>query len=70
MSEEPEVTATFKSAVIVNNTIIGQIFGDRKRRFEDGDYVRTSKIVSHSGDIYTTQNNVYRVERVETAPFS
>jgi len=39
----------------------GDIYGDTRGRFLDGERVSTSEIVSVDGDIVTTRNSVYRV---------
>lgn len=39
----------------------GDIYGDSRGRFIDGERVSTSKIVSVDGDVFTTRNSVYRV---------
>lgn len=40
----------------------GQIYGDTKGRFHDGEYVTTSMIMAEVGDIFTTRYSAYRVE--------
>lgn len=44
--------------------LLGQIFGDTKKRFTDGTEVRTSKIVQEYGDnlVKTKSGTVYLVE--------
>lgn len=46
----------------------GAIYGDERGRFNDGEYVITSRIVDFlPGDIYRTKNSTYKVE-FATAP--
>ena len=42
--------------------IRGAIHGDTRGRFRDGEYVITSRIVSHEGNVYKTLNSIYEVE--------
>ena len=47
--------------------IRGAIYNDERGRFNDGEYVITSRVVSNEGDIYRTMNSTYLVE-FATAP--
>lgn len=38
---------------------LGYIYNDAKGRFDDGTFVRTSKVVSVDGNILTTRNTRY-----------
>lgn len=62
----PEIDGVLKNARLVagGHQISGDIYGDRKGRFRDGECVRTSRIVSGPDEngIVTTRNSVYRVE--------
>lgn len=40
----------------------GQVYGDTKGRFRDGDRITTSTIMSEEGDVFRTRFSVYRVE--------
>ena len=41
----------------------GAIYGDTRGRFNDGEYVITSRIVEAlPGNVYRTQNSTYKVE--------
>jgi hypothetical protein len=56
------ITAKLKDAFLCGNIIRGAIYGDTRNRFEDGEYVITSRIVSHEGNIYKTLYSTYEVE--------
>lgn len=45
--------------------VSGNILGDRKCRFDDGDRVTTSRVVKQDGHIIHTQNSVYRLVTVQ-----
>jgi hypothetical protein len=58
-----EVTAYLYEAVHdrLNNVVRGFVFGDKKKRFSDGDLIRSSFICAIKGDFVTTLNSSYRV---------
>ena len=59
---EVHFDAELRDAVEFNGHLIGTIYGDKKRRFLDGDEVRTSFITGKlPGGIYRTRNSVYKV---------
>ena len=66
-SAEPEITATLTNARFIqtgNRQIVaGTIIGDTRKRFRDGETVYTSEILEVDGDIVTTRNSVYRIQR-------
>lgn len=45
----------------VGAVIHGQIFNDRKLRFEDGEYIRTSYILEIKDGCAYTRNSVYEL---------
>lgn len=64
-----EITGTLRNAERVDRgqdprapAIRGQIFGDVRGRFNDGDVVITSTVLDEDGDVFTTRNSVYKVE--------
>jgi hypothetical protein len=64
-----EITGTLRNAVRVPRgddvrapCLKGQVYGDVRRRFFDGDVITTSTVLSEEGDVFTTRNSVYRVE--------
>lgn len=57
-----EITGTLKNAEHAETCLRGQIYGDARGRFRDGEWIRTSYIVSEDGDTFTTRNSVYKVE--------
>lgn len=40
----------------------GEVYGDTKGRFRDGERITTSTIMSEEGDVFRTRFSVYRVE--------
>lgn len=40
----------------------GQVYGDAKGRFRDGEWITTSTIMSEEGDTFQTRYSAYRVE--------
>ena len=60
------ITAKLKNAEILKTSLgdiaRGQIYGDVHRRFDDGEWIRTSYIKSVDGNIVTTRNSVYECE--------
>lgn len=40
----------------------GQIYGDIRGRFRDGEYVTTSTIMSEADDVFVTRYSTYKVE--------
>jgi hypothetical protein len=51
-----------KDASFAGHSLRGAIYGDTRNRFEDGEYVITSRVVSHEGNIYRTLYSTYEVE--------
>lgn len=56
------ITATLKDASLLGDAIRGAIYGDMRNRFNDGEYVITSRVLSHTGNIYKTLYSTYEVE--------
>ncbi|MBB2818967.1 UNVERIFIED_ORG: NTP pyrophosphatase (non-canonical NTP hydrolase) [Rhizobium esperanzae] len=46
----------------------GQVYGDTKGRFRDGEYITTSTITAEDGDVFKTRYSAYRVEHWEGQP--
>ena len=61
------VTAKLKNAYRIGNVYSGNIYGDTRGRFPDGELVRTSAVQSVDGNIVTTANSVYEVDIFEDA---
>jgi len=61
------VTAKLKNAYRIGNVYFGNIYGDTRGRFPDGELVRTSAVQSVDGNIVTTANTVYEVDIFEDA---
>lgn len=40
----------------------GNVYGDVRGRFDDGERITTSRIANEEGDIFTTLYSVYKVE--------
>lgn len=66
---KPEINGTLRNARRVAKgedprapCLYGQVYGDTKGRFRDGEYITTSTIFSEDGDIFTTRYSAYRVE--------
>jgi hypothetical protein len=63
-----EIDGVIKNAVLWSYysgaMVVGHIYEDKKRRFEDGKLIHTSNIEHFSDDnlIITTKNSVYKVE--------
>lgn len=47
---------------------IGNIYNDRKGRFNDGTVIHTSAITKQEDDVIWTRNSVYRIEVIEASP--
>lgn len=65
--QEQEYDAVLKKAYISTAwgkpVVWGYIYGDRKRRFEDGTFIHTSVVLTCNSDgVYTTMNSKYKVE--------
>lgn len=65
--DEPGTDAYLRNATLVEVgdgvILIGEIYGDRKKRFADGESVRTSFVKQSLGhDIFKTKNSVYDVQ--------
>ena len=61
------VTAKLKNAYRIGKVYSGNIHGDTRGRFPDGELVRTSAVQSVDGNIVTTANSVYEVDIFEDA---
>jgi hypothetical protein len=69
-----ELDGTIKNAVIApiygrdQMRASGNLYGDRKGRFSDGEWIHTSAIVSGPDEhgIVRTRNSVYRIELAES----
>lgn len=63
-----EITATLKNATRQKwfggkDVLIGDVHGDSKGRFEDGERIHTSVIVRElPGDVFVTKNSTYKVD--------
>lgn len=60
------ITATLKNALYFGNGDVGcyggNIYDDIRKRWPDGTFIWTSKVLSVVGNIVTTQNSIYEVE--------
>lgn len=60
------ITATLRDAILEHwgqcSVLTGNIYGDSRGRFQDGELIHTSAIQSNDGDVYVTRNSVYKVE--------
>lgn len=76
MNAKFELTATIKDAKIMtmwgDRVAVGHVYGDVKRRFEDGKLIHTSKIVKGPknselghGIVKTQSGNYYKLEMAE-----
>lgn len=68
MSEAPTVVTDgelrgARRTIVGESTILtGRIYGDRKGRFADGEWVHTSRILEElPGDVFRTRNSTYVV---------
>ncbi|WP_313666280.1 hypothetical protein [Shinella sp.] len=48
--------------------LYGQVYGDTKGRFRDGEWITTSTIMEESGDVFRTRFSAYRVESWQVQP--
>lgn len=48
--------------------LYGQVYGDTKGRFRDGEWITTSTIMEESGDVFRTRFSAYRVESWQGQP--
>lgn len=55
------IQARIENWVRVGDVIYGEIFEDSKGRFEDGEGIVTSRLVSVKDDIAETVNTVYKL---------
>jgi hypothetical protein len=67
-----EVTAVLRDAVKASlpggkYKLVGTIYGDTKRRFQDGTRVVTSTVTGVDGDVFKTVNSAYRVQTWEVS---
>lgn len=66
-----EITGTLKNARFIHDgpdrkTLNGDLYGDKRGRFQDGERVITSRIMKEHGDgVYSTLNSTYKVEFAE-----
>jgi hypothetical protein len=56
------------ASLVPGGGIRGAIYGDTRGRFKDGQYVITSSVVSHKGNVYKTLYSTYEVEFAYVAP--
>ena len=73
MTDQIEVDGELRNVIFesVGEHVIawGNIYDDRKGRFNDGDMVHTSAITKREGDVIWTRNSVYRIKaHVAEAP--
>lgn len=66
---------TLKYAFLVETSdgklvAVGNIFGDRKGRFDDGEFMKTSYIISENNNVIHTKNSSYEVEWANTTPIT
>lgn len=68
--EAKEGTAEIRNAVHqgIGSVCTGHIYGDRKGRFKDGEFVSTSAIVGIDGDLIQTRNSLYRIALASPSP--
>jgi hypothetical protein len=58
--------AELRNAYYDNQMLYGIIYNDKKKRFEDGTPIHTSRIVKRLPDnLYQTLNSVYKVTFIE-----
>lgn len=61
-----KITAKLKNAryheSATGDCFSGEIYGDTRKRWPDGTFVRTSVVKSVDGNIVTTRNSVYECE--------
>lgn len=49
--------------------LVGQVYGDKKERFEDGEWVMTSLVQNNlPGGLYMTNNSTYKVTSWSAPP--
>ena len=67
-----DITAKLRNASKIPNgyggfVLVGQIYGDAKKRFSDGEWITTSKVLHEDENnvIFTTRNSIYQVESWE-----
>jgi hypothetical protein len=54
--------AVLKQAGWVGKSLVGKVYEDKKKRFEDGTEIFTTEVTQISGDLYKTKNTIYKVE--------
>ena len=69
------ISGTLKNAFLVETSdgklvAVGNIFGDAKGRFDDGESIKTSYIISENNNVIHTKNSSYEVEWSNTTPIS
>lgn len=64
-----EITGTLRNARRVKvgedpraPCLRGNVFGDVRNRFRDGERITTSTITAEDGDVFTTRYSTYKVE--------
>jgi hypothetical protein len=64
-----EITGTLRNARRIKKgedprapCLVGNVYGDARGRFRDGEYITTSTIMDETGDVFTTRYSAYRVE--------
>ena len=72
MTDKVEVDGVLKNVyfeqIFDKRIALGNIYDDRKGRFNDGDSIHTSAITKQEGDVIWTRNSVYRIEVIEASP--
>ena len=61
MADQHEYDAELRNFSKMGNCYWGEIHGDSKGRFRDGHFIKTSQVVSRSGDIVSTRNTRYKL---------
>lgn len=72
MTDKIEVDGVLKNVyfeqIFDKRIAIGNIYDDRKGRFNDGTVIHTSAINKQEDDVIWTRNSVYRIEVIEASP--
>lgn len=72
MNDNIEVDGVLKNVyfeqIFDKRIAIGNIYDDRKGRFNDGTVIHTSAIKKQEDDVIWTRNSVYRIEVIEASP--
>lgn len=60
------ITGRLRNASRINTShgtyVRGEVYGDTKGRFVDGEVIRTSVVVTIEGNVVLTRNSIYEVE--------